>query len=1056
MSFYYTSSGYSGYSWYNSYWSKYKHHDNKNDDWCYTSIAPVAKDDPGSSKYSAFLGSTGKSQSVSDWKLDGVSISATDINGNKTHASLINCEGIGVDAGCDKTGQLEYNAKTGQSESITISFDQVLNKATVGISKLSGNEGGHWEAYYEGNLVTSGDFYGNKNCFKELSIDTGDLVFDEIVFTASDNVYGYKCDVSDYLIKYISVSGPAIAEDAFTVQENGSLALDANTLIANDCDDDTPISDLVISDYTDAVNGTISFDEASGQFTYVPGPAYDYLAAGETATDTFTYAVKDPEGNVSNYATVTITIIGENDAPVAADDTLSVAEDAPLVIQPSDLLVNDSDPEGDNLTITAVGNPSNGTVVLNADGTITFTPAPNYSGPATFEYTVSDGNGGETTATVTVNVTPENDGPVAAFDNFWGMEDTPVTVTPEQMLGNDTDLDGDTLTITEVSNPTNGTVVLNADGTVTFTPDENFNGEATYEYTITDGNGGYDTATVTIDFAPVNDAPVAVDDQLTGEEDTTITLDPATLLGNDTDVDGDPLTITAVSNPSHGTVTLNPDGTVSFTPDPDYNGPATFDYTVSDGNGGEDTATVTVVFSPVNDGPDAVDDSFTGEEDTPYVMTPAAILGNDTDPEGDTLSITGVSNPTNGTVVLNADGTITFTPDADFVGEATYDYTITDGNGGTDTATVTIDFAPMNDAPDAVDDAFTTNEDTPLTLTANDLLGNDSDPDGDMLSIVSVSNPKNGSVILNQNGSVLFIPAANFFGEATFEYTITDGNGGYDTAEVTITVASVNDIPCATPDSFSAEPDQTITFPASTLLANDVDPDGDTLSIFFVSNATNGTATLNDDGTVTFEPTPGYIGEATFDYMVTDGNGGYTSTTVTIDYDTASDQIIFGDEYDNLLTGGAGNDQIYGCEGDDIIYGGAGADTLVGGEGNDTIYMGDDMDADTLVTNFKDLDGSDTVYQFGDEDILDFADLLQGSTGDLSDYLHFEFTDEGDTIIEISSEGLFANNGTEDNHDANVDHTIRLADTELACGCADDSVIIDYLLANNQLQVDLS
>ncbi|WP_370216362.1 Ig-like domain-containing protein, partial [Neptunomonas phycophila] len=412
--------------------------------------------------------------------------------------------------------------------------------------------------------------------------------------------------------------------------------------------------------------------------------------------------------------------------------------------------------------------------------------------------------------------------------------------------------------------------------------------------------------------------------------------------------------------------------------------------------------------------------------------------------------------PTNGTVVLNADGTITFTPDADFVGEATYDYTITDGNGGTDTATVTIDFAPLNDAPDAVDDAFTTNEDTPLTLTANDLLGNDSDPDGDMLSIVSVSNPKNGSVILNQNGSVLFIPAANFFGEATFEYTITDGNGGYDTAEVTITVASVNDIPCATPDSFSAEPDQTITFPASTLLANDVDPDGDTLSIFFVSNATNGTATLNDDGTVTFEPTPGYIGEATFDYMVTDGNGGYTSTTVTIDYDTANDQIIFGDEYDNLLTGGAGNDQIYGCEGDDIIYGGAGADTLVGGEGNDTIYMGDDMDADTLVTNFKDLDGSDTVYQFGDEDILDFADLLQGNTGDLSDYLHFEFTDEGDTIIEISSEGLFANNGTEDNHDANVDHTIRLADTELACGCADDSVIIDYLLANNQLQVDLS
>ncbi|WP_139303251.1 cadherin-like domain-containing protein, partial [Neptunomonas phycophila] len=147
--------------------------------------------------------------------------------------------------------------------------------------------------------------------------------------------------------------------------------------------------------------------------------------------------------------------------------------------------------------------------------------------------------------------------PDAIDDSFNGEEDVPYTMTANDLLGNDTDPDSDPLTITEVSNPTNGTVVLNADGTVTFTPDENFNGEATYEYTITDGNGGFDTATVTIDFAPVNDAPVAVDDQLTGEEDTTITLDPATLLGNDTDVDGDPLTITAVSNPSHGTVTLN-------------------------------------------------------------------------------------------------------------------------------------------------------------------------------------------------------------------------------------------------------------------------------------------------------------------------------------------------------------------------------------------------------------------------------------------------------------------------------------------------------------------
>ncbi|MDP2524432.1 cadherin-like domain-containing protein, partial [Neptunomonas phycophila] len=207
---------------------------------------------------------------------------------------------------------------------------------------------------------------------------------------------------------------------------------------------------------------------------------------------------------------------------------------------PAAILGNDTDPEGDTLSITGVSNPTNGTVVLNADGTITFTPDADFVGEATYDYTITDGNGGTDTATVTIDFVDMNDGPDAIDDSFNGEEDVPYTMTANDLLGNDTDPDSDPLTITEVSNPTNGTVVLNADGTVTFTPDENFNGEATYEYTITDGNGGFDTATVTIDFAPVNDAPVAVDDQLTGEEDTTITLDPATLLGNDTDVDGDP------------------------------------------------------------------------------------------------------------------------------------------------------------------------------------------------------------------------------------------------------------------------------------------------------------------------------------------------------------------------------------------------------------------------------------------------------------------------------------------------------------------------------------
>ncbi len=196
-----------------------------------------------------------------------------------------------------------------------------------------------------------------------------------------------------------------------------------------------------------------------------------------------------------------------NDAPVARDDAASAAEDHSVTFTTAALLGNDLDVDGDALRITAVGEAENGTVALNPDGTITFTPAADYNGPASFRYTVSDGELSDT-ATVNLAVTPENDVPVAIADQASAAEDHSVTFTPAELLGNDLDVDGDALRITAVGEAENGTVALNPDGTITFTPAADYNGPASFRYTVSDPEGGFDTGTVNLLVDPENDRPV--------------------------------------------------------------------------------------------------------------------------------------------------------------------------------------------------------------------------------------------------------------------------------------------------------------------------------------------------------------------------------------------------------------------------------------------------------------------------------------------------------------------------------------------------------------------
>jgi len=476
---------------------------------------------------------------------------------------------------------------------------------------------------------------------------------------------------------------PVGVADSFATDEDVAHEASLSSLLANDSDVDGDT--LAIASVGDATNGTVALTATDVVFT----PQADFVGTG-----TYRYTVSD--GTETADVTVTIAVGGVNDAPVAVDDTGTTAEDTDLVVAASSLTANDTDADNQTLTVTAVTAVTGGTVAL-AGGDVTFSPAANFNGTASYTYTVSDGALTDT-GTVVVTVTPVNDAPVATDDAATTTEDVPVTVLQAAMLANDTDVDtGTTLTVTAAGNPVGGTLTFSA-GDVTFTPTPNFAGAASFEYTVSDGTLT-DTGLVAITVTAVNDAPVAVDDVQMTNEDVPLVFASSALVANDTDAEGDPLTVTSVQNPVNGTVVLAPGGQITFTPNANFNGAASYTYTVSDG-ALTDIGTVAVAVIAINDAPVANDDTAVAPPGASTTYPTSSFLANDTDVDGNTLAITAVSNPSNGALVSLLGTTITFTPAPAFTGTVTFDYTVSDGAGGTATGTVTVDVK----APDVCGD----------------------------------------------------------------------------------------------------------------------------------------------------------------------------------------------------------------------------------------------------------------------------------------------------------------------------------------------------------------
>lgn len=571
-------------------------------------------------------------------------------------------------------------------------------------------------------------------------------------------------------------NAPIARADAYATGEDDALLVAAPGVLSNDKDmDDDTLSVASAGTFTSTLGAAVMLNE-DGSFTYdaSSSAALQDLDDGETAVDTFTYVVSDGHGGTATQ-TVGITVAGATDGnrpPVAVGDAFEGDEDEPIT---GNVLGNDTDPdEGDTLTVTTVGTfvTAHGSVTVAANGDFTYVPDEDYFGEDSFDYTVQDATGAESTATVTLTVNPVNDLPTAVGDSATLDEDTP-SITGD-VLVNDTDPETpESLSILNAGTYETalGTLDLHEDGTYLYTLKDAAQTLAdgtqrveSHLYVIGDDHGDLTSNFLTITITGANDVPVAEDDAERTDADVPLEIGIASLLQNDSDVDdGDSIEFVSAQDAVNGSVEISGDHVV-FTPDAGFSGDAEFSYTIRDESGETDTATVSVrvrasaeVLLARNDG------EFTRAEDEEFRVPAADLLLNDS---GLGISVVSLDNPVNGFVDFFGDQ-VHFIPDFGFSGKASFTYTIEDATGAQATATVKLDYDPVADLPVvfANDAAAAPGVDIPLFLEANL-----DDLDGSETLEIMLTDVFEGASFFRITGDG-FDPAGNDLGGGTWEFT---------------------------------------------------------------------------------------------------------------------------------------------------------------------------------------------------------------------------------------------------------------------------------------------
>jgi RHS repeat-associated protein len=581
------------------------------------------------------------------------------------------------------------------------------------------------------------------------------------------------------------------------------------------------------------------------------------------------------------------------------------------------------DPEGASLTYqwTILSQPSGSSVSLTTPTSATTRFTPLVQGSYVLQLVVNDGDLNSAPDTVNVTVVNSNQAPTATDATAATNEDAGVSITLSA-----SDADSSSLTFAVVTGPSHGSLsavsapscIANAGGsnctaTVAYTPAANYNGPDSFTFRANDGSLNSNVGTVSITISAMNDAPTANNSAATTAEETPIGI----TLGAD-DIDSTALSFSVVAGPSNGSLgsisapscatVTNGTGTpgssctatVTYTPATNYNGPDSFTFKVNDGSLSSNVGTVSIAVNAANDAPVATNDVYNTDEDTALSVVAPGVLGNDNDVDDtqSTLNAALVSGPAHAAnFALNADGSFTYTPEANFNGTDTFTYRAQDPQGAqSNPATVTISVNPADDAPVATNDVYNTDEDTVLTLFAPGVLGNDNDIDTPAagLTAILVAGPSHAAAFtLNSDGSFNYTPAANFNGTDTFTYKANDGESDSNVAMVTIAINSVNDAPVAVNDFYNTDEDTLLNVAGPGVLANDNDIDSPSLTAILVTGPSHAADfALNSDGSFNYTPTANFNGTDTFTYKANDGASDSNVAMVTISINSVDDSPV--------------------------------------------------------------------------------------------------------------------------------------------------------------------
>ncbi|MFT2092129.1 tandem-95 repeat protein [Paraglaciecola sp. 2405UD69-4] len=863
-------------------------------------------------------------------------VPADNFNGAVPAISYTVSDGVNIDTSTLSIEVTPVSDLVDADEVVTTAEDTTINGSVL--TNASSADGTPVVASFEINgdtyvagetaVITEGSLTLNSDgSYSFVPADNFNGAVPAISYTVTD---GVNTDTSTLSIEVTPVSDLVDADEVVTTAEdttiNGSVLTNASSA------DGTPVvSTFEINGDTYVAGETAVITEGSitlnsdGSYSFVPADNFN------GAVPAISYTVTD--GVNTNTSTLSIEVTPVSDL-IDADEVVSTAEDTTIN---GSVLTNASSADGtpviasfeingDTFVAGETAVITEGSITLNSDGSYSFVPADNFNGavPA-ISYTISDGINTDT-STLSIEVTPVSD-LVDADESVTTAEDTTIngSVLTNASSADGTpvvasfEINGDTFVAGETAVITEGSLTLNSDGSYSFVPADNFNGTVpAISYTVTDGINT-NTSTLSIEVTPVSDL-VDADESVTTAEDTTIN---GSVLTNASSADGTPVIASFEINGdtfvagetaviTEGSITLNSDGSYSFVPADNFNGavPA-ISYTVTDGVN-TDTSTLSIEVTPVSDLVDA-DESVTTAEDTTIngsVLTNASSADGTPvvstfEINGDTFIAGETAVLTEGSITLNSDGSYSFVPADNFNGAVpAISYTVSDGIN-TDTSTLSIEVTPVSDLVDA-DEVVTTAEDTTIN---GSVLTNASSADGTpVVSTFEINGDTyvagetavltEGSLTLNSDGSYSFVPADNFNGAVpAISYTVTDGINT-DTSTLSIEVTPVSDLIDADEVVTTAE-DTTIN---GSVLTNASSADGRPAIASFEINGdtyvagetavlTEGSLTLNSDGSYSFVPAANFNGAVpAISYTVTDGINTNTST-LSIEVTPVSDLV---------------------------------------------------------------------------------------------------------------------------------------------------------------------